>query len=117
MRCLGMKTPDVSYPFHTDRPSPFFCAFVIVSVLLAFMVKVQAQRASARSIALKQQIASAEEQHASEEKIGALWLQLANEYQSHLDLPSAEQAFTHAIPLLRFPDSHRDLADALDGLG
>jgi len=117
MRCLGMKTPDVSYPFHTDRPSPFFCAFVIVSVLLAFMVKVQAQRASARSIALKQQIASAEEQHASEEKIGALWLQLANEYQNHLDLPSAEQAFTHAIPLLRFPDSHRDLADALDGLG
>ena len=69
MRCLGMKTPDVSHPFHTERPSPFFCAFVIVSVLLAFMVKVQAQRASARSIALKQQIASAEEQHASEEKI------------------------------------------------
>jgi tetratricopeptide (TPR) repeat protein len=112
-----MKTPDVSCPCHADRPSPFFCAFVIVSVLLSFMVKVQAQRASAHSIALRQQIASAEEQHAPEGKIGALWLQLANEYQSHLDLGSAEEAFTHAIPLLRSPDSHRDLADALDGLG
>ena len=112
-----MKTPDVSYPFHTDRPSPFFCAFAIVSVLLSFMMKVQAQRAPARSIALKQQIASAAEQHAPEEKIGALWLQLANEYQDHLDLGSAEEAFTHAIPLLRSVGSHRDLADALDGLG
>ncbi|WP_263417056.1 tetratricopeptide repeat protein [Terriglobus albidus] len=112
-----MKTPDVSYPLHADRPSPFLCAFVIVSVLLSFMVKVQAQRASARSIALRQQIANAEEQHASEGQIGALWLRLANEYQSQLDLGSAEEAFTRAIPLLRSPDSHRDLADALDGLG
>jgi tetratricopeptide (TPR) repeat protein len=112
-----MRISEVFQSFHADRPSHFFCTFAIVSVLLFLVVEVQAQQASANSMVLRQQIANAERQHFPDGQLGELWLQLANEYQRHLDLPNAEEAFTHAIPRLRSPDSHRDLAHALDGLG
>jgi tetratricopeptide (TPR) repeat protein len=107
------------------RPSPhslsrFICALSITCAVLACSASVQAQRSpasAARVDALRGQIRSATDQEASAAQLGALWLELANEYQSQLELLQAEDAFTRSLPLLRFPATQSAYADALDGLG
>jgi tetratricopeptide (TPR) repeat protein len=49
--------------------------------------------------------------------MGALWLALANSYDDQFDSGPAEDAFVHALRLLRGSGAKAQYADALDGMG
>jgi tetratricopeptide (TPR) repeat protein len=71
---------------------------------------------SARISELQKQIRTAEYVHANAEQLGTLWLHLADAYQGELDQQSAEDAFAHALGVLR-PTTEKELyANALDGI-
>jgi len=66
---------------------------------------------------LRGQVEAAANNHASEERQGMLWMQLANAFEERGRLGEAEEAFGHALSLLRGPTTQAAFADALDGLG
>jgi tetratricopeptide (TPR) repeat protein len=66
---------------------------------------------------MRGQIQVAEAQHASREKTGTLWLQLANSYYDQLEFSRAEDAFGHAAGLLRGSTARAAYAEALAGMG
>ena len=49
--------------------------------------------------------------------VGGLWLRLAFQYENRLEYDAAEDAFTHALGLLRTPATQGPYAEALGGLG
>jgi len=76
-----------------------------------------AQTAAERIELLRNQIKAAEDGHAGQAEIGALWLKLGNRYQDLLDFAPAEDAFVRAARLLRGTETQAAYLDALDGLG
>jgi tetratricopeptide (TPR) repeat protein len=63
-------------------------------------------------------IESAAARHATADELGTLWAQLASDYHDELDIPRAEEAYDHALKLLRGSVMERhNYAVALDGLG
>jgi tetratricopeptide (TPR) repeat protein len=65
---------------------------------------------------LQKQIKTAEGAHANSRQLATLWIALAEAYREVVDLESAENAFAHAIRLLRDTDAHGLYANALDGI-
>lgn len=66
---------------------------------------------------LQKQIKTAEIAHASAPQLATLWIALAGAYEEVVDHDSAENAFAHAIRLLRGSDAAQGLyANALDGI-
>jgi tetratricopeptide (TPR) repeat protein len=65
---------------------------------------------------LQKQIKTAEAAHAGAQQLATLWIALANAYKEVVDLESAENAFAHAIRLLRVAGASGLYADALDGI-
>jgi tetratricopeptide (TPR) repeat protein len=81
------------------------------------VMRAQSSQADVERIdALRGQIANGVEQHATDAQLGGLWLRLANRYQHQLEFAEAEDAFGHALRLLR-TGAAVDYADALDGIG
>jgi tetratricopeptide (TPR) repeat protein len=66
---------------------------------------------------LRNAINIAKQQNNSGPEVGGLWLRLAFEYENRLEYDAAEDAFTHALGLLRTPAAQRPYAEALGGLG
>jgi tetratricopeptide (TPR) repeat protein len=63
-------------------------------------------------------IESAAAHHATDDELGKLWARLASDYLAEMDLPRAEQAYNHALKLLRGSvAAQHDYAVALDSLG
>lgn len=65
---------------------------------------------------LQKQIKTAEAAHGSAQQLATLWIALAGAYQEVVDLESAENAFAHAIRLLRGTYAPGLYASALDGI-
>jgi tetratricopeptide (TPR) repeat protein len=66
---------------------------------------------------LRSEIKSATSERAGAEQMGSLWLRLANEYHNRFEVAQAEDAFSHAISLLRIPSTQAGYAESLEGLG
>jgi tetratricopeptide (TPR) repeat protein len=75
------------------------------------------QMPTKRIAQLQSQINSEEAHHATQERLGELWLALADSYQDQFDSVPAEGAFAHALRLLRGTGASAQYADALDGMG
>jgi tetratricopeptide (TPR) repeat protein len=65
---------------------------------------------------LQKQIKIEEAAHASTEQQATLWIALADAYEEAADLESAEDAFAHAIRLLRGTAAQDLYTNALDGI-
>jgi len=97
-----------------------FTALVLVTGVLVVGAQGSAQASNIGSEPeemLRGAIKAAEQGNHSSVEVGGLWLRLAVQYQKRLDLPAAEDAFTHSLRLLRTPESQSDYAEALGGLG
>jgi tetratricopeptide (TPR) repeat protein len=100
-----------------------FCAIAMVAIaclVCSTAVNGQAlQQNSAmpslRISELQKKIKTEESAHASAEQLATLWIALADAYEE-LDLESAEDAFAHAIRLLRETGARDLYANALDGI-
>src|SRR5438067_10225819 len=66
-----------------------------------------AQPAPGAATAMRDRIRAAQQNHASDEELGRLWLGLGNGYQSQLILPEADDAFAHDLRLLAGKDYAR----------
>ena len=65
---------------------------------------------------LQKQIKAEGAAHASPQQLATLWIALAGSYKEVIDLESAENAFAHAIRLLRGTGAQGLYANALDGI-
>ena len=65
---------------------------------------------------LQKQIRAGGAAHASAQQLATLWIDLGGAYKEVVDLESAENAFAHAIRLLRGADAQVLYANALDGI-
>jgi len=65
---------------------------------------------------LQNNLRAATEEHASPEQLGVLWLSLGIRYQNGFDYDKAEDAYTHAIRLLRNTALKAHYADSLHKL-
>jgi tetratricopeptide (TPR) repeat protein len=70
-----------------------------------------------RISANRQEIDTAARSHATDDQLGVLWLRLANDYADGFDIQRAEEAYAHALRLLRDSSTQSYYAAALDGLG
>lgn len=99
-----------------------FCRLTMATLTsLAFstIVNGQAQQIYSPSLQIaeiQKQIKNAEAAHASTQQLAALWIALAGTYKEVVDLESAENAFSHAIRLLRDSGAPGLYANALDGI-
>src|SRR5947209_8348510 len=104
---------------RSDVVSLALSAIACFVSLAALGGQVQTQNSSVlstRIAELKKQIDSQDARHAGAERLGTLWLTLADAYQQELDLHSAEDAFGHALGLLRATGANALYANALDGI-
>jgi tetratricopeptide (TPR) repeat protein len=100
---------------------PQVTALFLLLVLPMSVGSVLAQRSTDKILrdriaANRQKIESAASWHATEEQLGGLWLQLAYDYQDEVDIPHAEEAYSHSLTLLRARPRQKPYAIALDGL-
>jgi tetratricopeptide (TPR) repeat protein len=88
-------------------------------LVLAGAVRARAQASidDGRLRTLEHSVRVAAEQHAEPEHLGALWHSLGVEYQTRFDYNDAQNAYEHAIALLRKTALKADYADSLHGLG
>ena len=88
-------------------------------LVFAGAVRVRAQAAldDGRVRTLQDSVRVAAEQHAPPERLGALWHSLGVEYQTRFDYKDAQNAYEHAIALLRKSTLKAECADSLHGLG
>jgi tetratricopeptide (TPR) repeat protein len=99
-----------------------FCIPVAQAVAaLGFVASnIQAQPVSATAAQvqiLRGELKTAESHDASDARLGHLWRVLGIAYESQLAEDAAEDAYSHAIPLLQAGGSETEYADTLYGLG
>ena len=112
--------------FQRIEPKRFF-SLPYCSALLAVLLfagTLWTQTISPRDVVLRDRIAAGREKidtaakwHATNDQLGATWLQLAYDYQDQLEVQMSEEAYTHALQLLRDTAARKNYAAALHGLG
>ena len=65
----------------------------------------------------RKEIDTAASWHATNDQLGALWLRLGNAYEDEFDIQRSEEAFNHALKLLRNSSTQKYYARTLDDLG
>ena len=89
-----------------------------VSMLFPSPVPAQdALRLAEQVKTVRDQIVMEESRHAGADVLGDSWLVLGKLYDSQLLEPEAEDAYAHALPLLRAAGPEASYADALHGIG
>ena len=81
---------------------------------------VRSQTAEATAMLVKNlraEIKTGEAAHADPGRVGDLWRRLGIAYQAQYDIAAAEDAYSHALPLLQAAGDQSGSADALHGLG
>ena len=66
--------------------------------------------------AIRTKIDTATSWHATDDQLGVLWRQLADDYASEFDMQRSEDAFMHSVKLLRTSASQLLYADTLTDL-
>ena len=95
----------------------FVCAvFALLLVLGLEACAAQSAVESAQIHTLENRLRTAAEQHASPEQLGRLWYLLGVQYQNGFDHEKAEDAYGHAIHLLRKTALKAEYADSLHSL-
>ena len=95
----------------------FVCAVFALLLLPGFAVcAAQSVVESAQIHMLENRLLAAAEQHASPEQLGRLWYLLGVQYQNGFDHEKAEDAYGHAIHLLRKTALKAEYADSLHSL-
>jgi tetratricopeptide (TPR) repeat protein len=113
-----MKTLSAPDPRRTTRFIFALLAMALTVAACAISAQTQPSPTSTTRVeALRSQIVSATDRHASAEELGTLWLRLGDEYQRRFELAQAEDAFTRSVSLLRSSATQPVYADSLEGLG
>lgn len=101
--------------FHSARLLNLLCLLLVFAG--AARAWAQASTADGRLRTLENSVRVAAEQHAPPERLGALWHSLGVEYHTRFDYKDAQNAYEHAIALLRNTALKAEYADSLHGLG
>jgi tetratricopeptide (TPR) repeat protein len=115
-----MKIPRAVRRFHLRGTGWFVRSVALVCIVGACTPHGPAQTPSVSSDrvdTLRRQIEQVTNNPANDERLGKLWLQLANLYRERFQAAEAEQAYGQALSLLRSSAAQAAYADALGGLG
>jgi len=92
-------------------------ALPMVLAVIAFATAAFPQAPFPSMETLRANIRIATERKASPEELGTLWLALGNRYHDRFELEKAEEAYAHAVHLLRDTSLQSQYAESLQGMG
>ena len=108
---------------NSDAMSVLSCSVGLAAALLLLILFPGATATPAQSFVedgrihtLENSVRAATERHAGPEELGNLWRALAIYYQNELDVDKAEDAYIHAIRLLRDTQLKAQYAGSLHGV-